>query len=543
LACDTFAGKRNATSPAPMGACHSSNVSNSFVVSEDDATLAVQAPTTQPPPGPVLLGSHHSRTAGPLQELKRPQKHEAETLYSEDPVRLRSLDEEEDWKDEGDGAEPSPTMDLVGWLARLRKHDSNLDRTDEFNAVFGDVTCGVHAVARRWDLLYLLVPGLFCGKYPSSMYSTRNHLRGLGLDCRIAEVDTTKGVHENAKVIAELVEELSVLTGKLVLLVGHSKGGCDAVAALARHTLRLRYRVAGIVCLQSPLGGAPLANDFREKHLCGHALRTVKYVLGSETDALSHLTYEKRREELDAFPFPHSTFPILTFSSETRRTSSLLAPLATFMHRKYQGLANDGMVACSDAHLPVSAMVSFTAEWDHGACAFPGASSGIREELVNEAVITLLAQDLPVNSLVQETFLTPIYDFWQPQHREHTFHHGNPWRGERKRCVAFYAFRAQVEGTEPVYSYWNREHSVHTFHMGEPSDGELRQSIQFYAFSERVEGAQPVFLFWHEQNADYTIHIGEPVSGEMKKEVLFYAFLFPPELSMCEQFTHRVDRL
>lgn len=47
-----------------------------------------------------------------------------------------------------------------------------------------------------------------------------------------------------------------------VLLLGHSKGGLDAAAAMALHHDRLAGKVAGIVFAQSPYGGTPLASDF-----------------------------------------------------------------------------------------------------------------------------------------------------------------------------------------------------------------------------------------------------------------------------------------
>jgi len=272
-------------------------------------------------------------------------------------------------------------------------------------------------------------------------------------------------------------------------------------------------------------------------------LRTLRYALGSEVAALGEVTYEQRREELDAFPYPYGAAPLLTFSSETTRKGSLLAPLAAHMHRRYNGLGNDGLVASCDAHLPLSTRVAFDGEWDHGACAFPEASPAEGEALVNEALLALLVQEVPTMPPGADTSLEPIYDFWHPVRREHTFHHGNAWVGERKSRVAFYAFRAQAEGTEPVYNFWSGDSSVHSFHLGEPLEGETRKSIQFYAFPKQVEGTEPVFRFWHEENADYTIHMGQPASGEVKKDVLFYAFRYPRPMHTAASSVCRCERV
>jgi hypothetical protein len=45
------------------------------------------------------------------------------------------------------------------------------------------------------------------------------------------------------------------------LLLGHSKGGVDAAAALSLYWPDLKDKVAGLVLAQSPYGGTPIASD------------------------------------------------------------------------------------------------------------------------------------------------------------------------------------------------------------------------------------------------------------------------------------------
>jgi len=496
----------------------------------------------------MLLGKsqHRSPPGAPAQsDLKSQAKPaEPETLYTENPFKLHAWDPDEDHEEEEEETPPPlPQAERIGWVERQRQKDSRaVDRSGDFFSLLQDARAGTHALQRRWDLAYLLVPGFFRSKYPAYMQGTKNHLASLGLHCRIADVDPSKGVRENAEALATAVEELSVLTSKRVILVGHSRGGCDAVATLARHSNRLDQRVAGIVCLQSPLGGTPIAGDFVGKRLRGKVLRAIRYTLGSEIDALNEVTYESRQEELEAFPYPHGSAPIVTFSSETTRKASLLEPLASHMRRRYQGVASDGLVACPDAHLPFSTKVDFTSDWDHGACAFRDRGLKDREELVNEAAIALLVQEVPTMGPSVDASLAPVYDFWNRSRREHTLHTGDAWAGEQRTRVAFYAFSTKVEDTEPVYSFWRKEYSVHTFHLGKPQEGECQRSIQFYAYAAPTEGAEPVFSFWHEENADYTIHMGEPVSGESKREVLFYALRHPGPFQRNRKFS-RIDRV
>lgn len=545
-----------------MGACGSSSSSSAYAGSHKQSgpqaaakpegprrQSSLQLPPLPLPSPPMLLGKSEHRQPPTLPDLKQNDVKlvppEPETLYTENPQKLQAWDTEEDQdEDEEDALAPLPQAEHIGWVARERQHDPRaLDRSGDFLALLQDVRAGNHALVRRWDLCYLLVPGFFHGKYATYMEGTRNHLMGLGLHCRIAHISSGKSVAENAETIAEYVEELSVMTSKRVVLVGHSRGGCDAVAAVARYNERLRQRVAGVVCLQSPLGGMPIAGDFVGKRLRGRVLRTIRCVLGNEVDALGDATYESRREELEAFPYPHGAAPIVTFASETTRKGSVLEPLASHTRRRYQGVANDGLAACADAHLPCSTMVQFTADWDHGACAFREPSLQYKEQHVNEALIALLVQEVPTMGPSVDTALTPIYDFWNRSRREHTFHHGDPWSGEQKKRISFYAFSCEAEGAEPVYSFWNKEYSVHTFHMGEPLEGERQVSIQFYAFPHPMPGAEPVFSFWHEENADYSIHVGEPASGELKKELLFYAYRFPGPLCSRAKCANKIDRV
>ena len=45
------------------------------------------------------------------------------------------------------------------------------------------------------------------------------------------------------------------------MLLGHSKGGVDAAAALSLYWSDLKDKVAGLALVQSPYGGTPVASD------------------------------------------------------------------------------------------------------------------------------------------------------------------------------------------------------------------------------------------------------------------------------------------
>jgi hypothetical protein len=61
--------------------------------------------------------------------------------------------------------------------------------------------------------------------------------------------------------LKQYIEEIYWGSGKPVMLLGHSKGGIDAAAALSLYWSDLKDKVAGLALVQSPYGGTPIASD------------------------------------------------------------------------------------------------------------------------------------------------------------------------------------------------------------------------------------------------------------------------------------------
>lgn len=68
-------------------------------------------------------------------------------------------------------------------------------------------------------------------------------------------------VETNAQTLKGTIERLHADAQKKVIIVGHSKGGLDSAAALTLFYSDLKDKVAGLVFVQSPYGGTPLASD------------------------------------------------------------------------------------------------------------------------------------------------------------------------------------------------------------------------------------------------------------------------------------------
>lgn len=90
--------------------------------------------------------------------------------------------------------------------------------------------------ANAKDYVYLLVPGLFTNHYPGYMNQNIEGLRSHGLDARKLQIDTGLGVDANAVTVRDEILTLAK-EGKKIILIGHSKGGVDAAAAIAKFNL------------------------------------------------------------------------------------------------------------------------------------------------------------------------------------------------------------------------------------------------------------------------------------------------------------------
>lgn len=87
-------------------------------------------------------------------------------------------------------------------------------------------------------------------------------------------------MEKNAREIKDHVEELYKSTGRKVVLLGHSKGGVDAAAACSMFWPELKDKVVGIILVQSPYGGSPIASDIlREGQIADVETRRIIEIL------------------------------------------------------------------------------------------------------------------------------------------------------------------------------------------------------------------------------------------------------------------------
>ncbi|KAG7030445.1 hypothetical protein SDJN02_08792, partial [Cucurbita argyrosperma subsp. argyrosperma] len=285
-------------------------------------------------------------------------------------------------------------------------------------------------------------PGLFSNHGPLYFVGTKRFFSKMGLTCHIAKIHSEASVEHNAWELKEYVEELYWGSGKRVMLLGHSKGGVDAAAALSIYCNELKDKVAGLALVQSPYGGTPLASDFlRDGQVADKETRRIMELLickiiKGDIRALEDLTYEKRKEFISNHDLPEN-IPILSFHSEAHVAPGVLATMTQIAHAELPwlplpcswtesdtvvqggrgvpvviplsavmalcalhlqlryGEKSDGLVTCRDAEVPGSVIVRPSQKLDHAWMVYSSRTKNAGDPdacEMCEAILTLLVE-------------------------------------------------------------------------------------------------------------------------------------------------------
>ncbi|KAL0410619.1 UNVERIFIED_CONTAM: hypothetical protein Slati_3651600 [Sesamum latifolium] len=309
------------------------------------------------------------------------------------------------------------SSDDIGWLQRAPGMAPVRDGSAHFMELLQSIRMKAFVQHPSTDLLrngvhklpdsfvYLLIPGLFSNHGPLYFVSTKRFFSKMGLACHIAKIHSEASVEHNAWELKQYIEELYWGAGKRVMLLGHSKGGVDAAAALSIYSQELSNKVAGLALVQSPYGGTPIASDIlREGQVADRETRRImeflicKLIKG-DMRALEDLTYEKRKEFIKNHKLPDN-IPLISFHSEASVAPGVVATLSHIAHAEFPrfgseddvlavrkvpvivpvsaamalsalhlqlryGEKSDGLVTCRDAEVPGSIVVKPDRKLDH----------------------------------------------------------------------------------------------------------------------------------------------------------------------------------
>ena len=334
------------------------------------------------------------------------------------------------------GEFPPSCAATVGWLTRRDATRAGEDGTARFETILGSIVSetrsvdedaarsrsatspaspasGVFADGRTANCgafprvsdaaapAFLFVRGLYGEHYPCYQWDAVEHFRRRGATARLSRAARGAGTTAaNAEAlcseILDFADELGAdVAGNQtrVVLIGHSKGGVDACAALALHEHRLKDVVSGVITVQTPYGGSPIASDLTStaslRKITGRALEVLLRAPEGEgaralLPPLLDVTYASRARFLKHHPLP-ARFHAVSFHTDAVARSSVLAPSAAYVRNAY-GAANDGLVCRADAEVPGCVAVRWHAECDHADGAYPRRMSEERYRAYRDGV-------------------------------------------------------------------------------------------------------------------------------------------------------------
>ncbi|KAK7358364.1 hypothetical protein VNO77_00291 [Canavalia gladiata] len=303
------------------------------------------------------------------------------------------------------------SSDDIGWLQHAPGMPLAQDGTSRFLELLSDIRNGEHSLPNSF--VYLLIPGLFSNHGPLYFVATKRFFSKMGLACHIAKVHSEASVEHNALELKLYIEEIYWGSGKPIMLLGHSKGGIDAAAALSIYWSDLKDKVVGLALVQTPYGGTPIASDIlREGQIGDKQTRRILELLickiiKGDIGALEDLTYERRKEFIMKHNLPLD-IPLICFHSEASIAPGVLATMTQIAHAELPwlllpkfwskecdsfvesgrkvpvmipisavmavcalhlqlryGEKSDGLVTCRDAQVPGSVVVRPNMKLDH----------------------------------------------------------------------------------------------------------------------------------------------------------------------------------
>ncbi|KAG6512208.1 hypothetical protein ZIOFF_030304 [Zingiber officinale] len=372
----------------------------------------------------------------------------------------------------------------IGWLQRTNQLPIVEDGTTRFMELLHDVSrLSVSSISMCWcldeddddaifhlhifrngvhclpnNLVYLLIPGLFSNHGSLYFVNTKRCFSKMGLTCHIAKIHSEvtitgrtlayifklyASVEKNSWELKQYIEELCWGSGKRVMLLGHSKGGVDAAAALSIYWSDLSDKVAGLALVQSPYGGCPIASDIlREGQVAGQEARRIMEfiickIIKGDMRSLEDLTYEKRKDFISKHTLPLGQIPLISFHTEASIAPGVLATMShiahaelpwllplppflrwfesenfggkvpvilpasaamaiTALHMKLRyGEPSDGLVARCDAEVPGSVVVRLEKKLDHSWMVYSSLNKDHLEPDASEmceALLTMLVE-------------------------------------------------------------------------------------------------------------------------------------------------------
>jgi hypothetical protein len=224
----------------------------------------------------------------------------------------------------------------------------------------------------RAPLRILVVPGLY-GECVADLVTpfagALEHLEEAhGYRVGLLPVSGRSSSARNAVQIRDFLAALPPEPGEKIVLVGYSKGVCDALEAVAGHN-SVRRRVDAVVGVAGAVGGSALAEGIPEPLGTLVSRADLPGCDAGDGRGIDSLRRSTRRDWLARHALPRSVrYFSLVALPEADRVSAILRP----GHRRIAEVdsRNDGHVVWADAFIPAGTFLGY-ANADHWAVALP----------------------------------------------------------------------------------------------------------------------------------------------------------------------------
>lgn len=193
----------------------------------------------------------------------------------------------------------SATLQLILWYRAWTPLASCNDVTGRFREIFSNKNELPHAVREAYpqaeDLSYLLVGGFFTQHYPNYFERNVKYLQEKLQfpKVEIVPIHTEGSPEKNANLLRDSIMKTCHGT-KSVVLIGHSKGGMDAIAILHMFPNIVQY-IYGIITFQAPFSGTFLVDFVARRNLAMNTIsNAIKKLLKGDPAAFLDMGYEAR---------------------------------------------------------------------------------------------------------------------------------------------------------------------------------------------------------------------------------------------------------
>ncbi|MET0029422.1 MAG: hypothetical protein ABW101_17455 [Candidatus Thiodiazotropha sp.] len=222
---------------------------------------------------------------------------------------------------------------------------------------------------RRLRLVFVPGLGWDCfADWLGQFESTYNHLRSLGYEMTILNIDGLSSSQHNAGLIRDAILSLPEAREPDILAVGYSKGMVDLLNAITEYP-EIQSRIVAVASLAGAVGGSPLAYQ-----ATADQLELMQYFPGAACEstgdeALIDLYPDTRKKWLSRHPLPQQIpfYSLITFPQPER--------ISWILKNSYNKLAqvdprNDSQLIFYDQFIPGSKLVAYL-NADHLAIALP----------------------------------------------------------------------------------------------------------------------------------------------------------------------------